>query len=104
MSEKPAFIEVKARTREEWIKDPTSYILIRPNRATAKIEVRIMSYEQTIKADYVGDFPEDVYYKIINDGHISSLQHAAYLGSELQKVFIAIKSGKDYVQDDNLKF
>jgi len=101
-SQETNFIEVKPRTHEEWEQDMKSYILIRLNKKEKLIEVRIMGYDRKVIADYKGKFPEDIYYKIIKDGHITKLQHAAYLGNELQKVYLAIKLDKDYVQDENL--
>jgi dihydropteroate synthase len=35
-------------------------------------------------------------------GLVSRLDHAAYLGSELAKAEIALKTGKEYIQDRGL--
>lgn len=40
--------------------------------------------------------------KVIDLGLISRLDHAAYLGRELQKAEIALKTGKGYIQDSEL--
>jgi dihydropteroate synthase-like protein len=40
--------------------------------------------------------------KIIDLGLVSRLDHAAYLGRELQKAEIALKTGKGYIQDSDL--
>jgi dihydropteroate synthase-like protein len=40
--------------------------------------------------------------KIIDLGLVSRLDHAAYLGRELQKAEIALKTGKGYIQDSEL--
>ncbi|MBU1201885.1 MAG: DUF4346 domain-containing protein [Nanoarchaeota archaeon] len=104
MSEEHKKINVKHRSRDEWDKDSKGYILIRCNGEEKFIEVRMMSYEKEVLADYYGEHPEDIYYEIIRDGHITKLQHAAYLGSELQKAYIALKKGLKYVQDDDLEF
>lgn len=40
-----------------------------------------------------------VYRKIIDLGLISKLDHAAYLGNELTKAEIALRTGKEYIQD-----
>ena len=46
-----------------------------------------------------GKTAETVYGKILVMGLISRLDHAAYLGSELAKAEIALRTGKDYLQD-----
>jgi dihydropteroate synthase-like protein len=49
-----------------------------------------------------GKSAETVYSKVLELGLISRLDHAAYLGSELAKAEIALRTGKDYVQDSAL--
>ncbi|MCW4006443.1 MAG: dihydropteroate synthase-like protein [Candidatus Bathyarchaeota archaeon] len=44
----------------------------------------------------------NLYSKIAELGLLSRLDHAAYLGSEIAKAEIALKTGKSYVQDANL--
>jgi dihydropteroate synthase-like protein len=43
-----------------------------------------------------------VYLEILKAGFVSKLDHAAYLGSELEKAEIALRMGKEYVQDCSL--
>lgn len=49
-----------------------------------------------------GKYPKEIYEKIIDLNLISRLDHAAYLGSELQKAEIAMITRKEYVQDFEL--
>jgi dihydropteroate synthase-like protein len=49
-----------------------------------------------------GETAEKVYSKIEELGLITRLDHAAYLGRELEKAEIALKIGKEYVQDTPL--
>ncbi len=49
-----------------------------------------------------GKNAESLYAKIIAMGLISKLDHAAYLGSELAKAEIALRTGKEYIQDNEL--
>ncbi len=100
----PRRIKVEKRSRAEWQKDKKCYFLIRYDSARRVIEVRVMNHGHEPLVDYEGDDPEDVYYRIIKDGYVTNLQHAAYLGCELQKVFIAMKKNLKYVQDDPLDF
>jgi dihydropteroate synthase-like protein len=46
-----------------------------------------------------GETAEAVYAKIADAGLVTRLDHAAYLGSELAKAEIALRTGKEYIQD-----
>ena len=46
-----------------------------------------------------GKTADSVYSKIVTMGLVSKLDHAAYLGSELAKAEIALRTGKEYIQD-----
>jgi dihydropteroate synthase-like protein len=49
-----------------------------------------------------GKTAEAVYAKIVEMGFVTRLDHAAYLGSELEKAEIALRTGKEYIQDKEL--
>jgi dihydropteroate synthase-like protein len=49
-----------------------------------------------------GKTAEGVYAKIIELSLVTRLDHAAYLGSELAKAEIALRTGKEYIQDKPL--
>jgi dihydropteroate synthase-like protein len=49
-----------------------------------------------------GKTAESIYAKVVELGLVTRLDHAAYLGSELAKAEIAVKTGKSYVQDSSL--
>jgi dihydropteroate synthase-like protein len=49
-----------------------------------------------------GDDSRVVYQTIIRKKLITKLDHAAYLGKELEKAYIALKLGRSYVQDEPL--
>lgn len=73
---------------------------------------RIFLYDNEINAVlYRGERPEtrftggsasDIYKEIIGRKLIADMGHAAYLGRELAKAEIALKLGRDYVQDGGL--
>lgn len=46
-----------------------------------------------------GETAEAVYAKIVEAKLLTRLDHAAYLGSELTKAEIALRTGKEYIQD-----
>lgn len=49
-----------------------------------------------------GGTAEGIYAKILEMGLIGRLDHAAYIGSELAKAEIALRIGKEYIQDSKL--
>ncbi len=49
-----------------------------------------------------GKTAEQVYGLIIESGLVSKLDHAAYLGNELAKAEIALRTGKEYIQDKKM--
>ncbi|MCX8150944.1 MAG: dihydropteroate synthase-like protein [Candidatus Bathyarchaeota archaeon] len=49
-----------------------------------------------------GEDAESIYSTIIALGLVTRLDHAAYLGEELAKAEIALKTGKEYIQDNAL--
>ena len=49
-----------------------------------------------------GKTAENIYSKIVELALVSRVDHAAYLGSELEKAEIALKTGKEYIQDKTM--
>ena len=49
-----------------------------------------------------GQTAKQVYDMIIKQGLVSRIEHASYLGAELQKAEISLKLGKNYLQDFQL--
>jgi len=51
-----------------------------------------------------GNNPKKIYHTISRLNLVSRYDHAAYLGSELEKAHTCMKTGTKYVQDEELKF
>jgi len=49
-----------------------------------------------------GKTAEEICGEIIERGLISKIEHAAYLGRELQKAEIALRTGRSYLQEKKL--
>jgi len=49
-----------------------------------------------------GETAKAIYSKIMEMGLATRLDHTAYLGSELAKAEVALKTGKEYIQDRTL--
>lgn len=88
----------------KWEQDPKSYFTIMPYYDKGKIMVRVYSANHEKKYLIEGETPKQIYYKIIKMGLITKMEHAAYLGKELQKAYTALKHRILYVQDDPLDF
>ena len=58
--------------------------------------------EYAVKLRRQGKNSKEIYEEIINKKLVTRMEHAAYLGSELQKAQIAMITGKEYVQDFDL--
>ncbi|MEM4456754.1 MAG: dihydropteroate synthase-like protein [Archaeoglobaceae archaeon] len=56
------------------------------------------------KATIAGKRAKEIIDTILELGLVSRLDHAAYLGRELMKAEIALRLGKNYVQDQDLNF
>lgn len=86
---------------KDWEQDPKGYFLIKINKKKKIIEVGYCKKNNVIEIIVYGKTPQEIYYTIIKKGLISRLDHAAYLGKELQKAYYALKYNKEYVQDED---
>lgn len=83
--------------------DPEGYFLIRINKEKKQIEAGFCKKNIFIEKIIVGRTAMGVFNTIIREGLVSSLQHAADLGAELQKAEIALSYNLNYVQDGPLE-
>ncbi|MBS3126637.1 DUF4346 domain-containing protein [Candidatus Woesearchaeota archaeon] len=89
--------------QQKWMLDPKGYFLIRINHEEETIEVGQCTTRNKLIRVVRGKTPEEIMYKMIDLGCVSLLDHAAYLGKELQKAYIAMKYDFVYVQDSPLQ-
>jgi dihydropteroate synthase-like protein len=67
------------------------------------VAVHYVSLDMTEPINVIkGKTADSVYSEIVEMGLVSKLDHAAYLGSELAKAEIALRTGKEYIQDKEL--
>ena len=95
---------IEATGTGEFSLDPKGYFLIRIEPESKSIEVGHCRKGNVIEKLFVGKRPEDIYEAIIKEGLVSRMEHAAYLGKELHKAYVALKLKLEYVQDDDLRF
>ena len=94
---------IRGYPEDEFIMDPKGWFKILIDRETnsiAAIHYNIGEEEPDIIIK--GSNSREIYQTIIRENLISKFDHAAYLGKELEKAFIALKLGRSYVQDDSL--
>lgn len=88
---------------KDWVQDETGYFTIKPFKDEGVIKVRFYTNDHKRKFEFSGKTPQDLYFEITQRKLISRFDHAAYLGKELEKAFLALKYDLEYVQDDLLK-
>ena len=97
-------IEANYDSRKEWRADPKGYFLIKVFYAKGEIGLRHMNYRHLPLADIYGSNAEAIIQTAVREDLLSSLQHAAYLGHELQKAETALKLRLEYIQDKPLNY
>ena len=97
--EKPREIDASGIVRP-WRMDLKGYFLIRVNEELQKIEAAFCDLkENKVRIIIRGDNPVEVYTAILKEELITMLDHACDVGVELEKAYIALKTGKKYTQD-----
>jgi len=103
-NERPERLVEAAEVREEAIYcDPKGSFKVRVDRELGKI-LAIHYRSGSVKPSLAirGSRPEAVYRTIVKENLVSLLDHAAYLGFELGKAMVALKTGRSYVQDEDV--
>ena len=96
---------VESSEFEKFYLDPEGSFKVRVDYGKSPKESKIVvTHFKKARADISieGKYPKEIYDKIIDLNLVSRLEHAAYLGRELQKAEIAMITGKEYVQDFEL--
>ncbi|MBI4739192.1 DUF4346 domain-containing protein [Candidatus Woesearchaeota archaeon] len=97
---------IKARYDDlkEFVLDPKGYFLIRTIPEKKCIEVGFCGSRNKVELIVSGTKPIDIYTNVLRENVTSRMEHAAYLGRELQKAYTALQLGLPYVQDEELDF
>jgi len=79
--------------------DKAGYFVIVPLGGRGMISVEHYAYDHTLLRVIEGTNARALYSTIINNGWVTELSHAAYLGKELARAEFACQHGVKYVQD-----
>jgi thymidylate synthase len=82
----------------EFEEDPRGYFLIKIENGEIIVEHRLVDGRKS-RHEFKGKKAEIIYKKILNENLVSKFEHAAYLGRELTRAEIALKEGKEYIQE-----
>ncbi len=103
-------IKAKYHKIKDWKMDPKGYFLIQIDKEKKIIRVGYCKFSKLgndpihdMLAEVTGKTAIEIVNTLINKKFISTLQHAADMGIELNKAEIAIKNNLDYIQDKDLK-
>lgn len=90
---------VMARASKHWHTDPAGPIRIRivPNRINGNGGLIVAEHE---KAAVAGENAREIMDTLLELKLVSQLDHAAYLGRELEKAELALRFNRSYAQDD----
>ncbi len=94
---------IRSIVEADFTPDKTGWIRIQIDRENKLIEaIFYPNNEEKPTAIVKGKEATEIYQTIIRERMIEKLDHAAYLGKELEKAELALKIGRAYVQDDDL--
>lgn len=90
---------IQAREPAKSEMDKAGYFVIIPQPEKCAIIVEHYSYDDKLLRSVEGRDAKSIYWTIIENGWVTQLSHAAYLGMELEKAELPIKLGLKYLQD-----
>jgi tetrahydromethanopterin S-methyltransferase subunit A len=79
--------------------DKAGYFVISPRAEKGDIVVEHYSYDNKMLRTIEGRDARSLYSTIVQNGWVSQLSHAAYLGKELTRAELSLKHGFKFVQD-----
>lgn len=90
-------VRAKEPTKVEM--DQAGYFVIIPQSERGIITVEHYSYDNRLLRVIEGKNARSVYWTMIENGWVTQLSHAAYLGKELERAALSMEHGFKYVQD-----
>jgi tetrahydromethanopterin S-methyltransferase subunit A len=90
---------VAVQPTEPVVMDKAGYFVILPLAYQGLIHVEHYSYDNSLLREIEGVAARALYATIIQNGWVTELSHAAYLGKELAKAELSLAHNVKYVQD-----
>ena len=95
---------------KDWVMDPKGYFLISVDKEKKLLRVGYCKFSKLenppvndLVVEITGKTAIEIVNTLIRENYISSLQHAADMGIELNKAELALKYNLKYIQDKDLK-
>lgn len=92
-------IQAKEKDPEQVTLDRSGYFVIVPKAESKVILVEHYSNRNQLLRVIKGQDARSIYWTVIENGWLSEMSHAAYLGKELTRAELSMKFGFKYVQD-----
>ncbi len=89
----------EAKAPAKLILDPSGFFIIYPKKEENKIYLEHYRTDGTLSEVIYGTDPVLIASTAVEQGLVSRLDHAAYLGRELEKAYLSLCYGFPYVQD-----
>ncbi len=99
----PDAIVVTARPYRLGQRDPNGFLLIFVDAAGQRLLVEHYGNDDQLRHRFVGPDAASLCSALLEGQIVSTTEHAAYLGRELTKAELALKSGVPYRQDESLE-
>jgi tetrahydromethanopterin S-methyltransferase subunit A len=90
---------IAPRLPERTVQDPAGYCVIYADRPRRLLSMEHYRNDGVLDALIEGRTPAEVYTPALEEGLISRLDHASYLGRELARAEEALRTGRPYKQD-----
>ena len=105
VAESPEAYEIRAAydPYRDWVADPSGFFLVRADRATSELICEHYFVDHQFHVAIRGASAAAVLHTIVQYQLVSRLDHAGYLGRELQKAELALALGLTYEQDEPLR-
>ncbi len=89
----------EAKEPSRLVLDPSGFFIIYPKKEEGRIYLEHYKTDGTLNEVIFGSDPVLIASTALEQGLISRLDHAAYLGRELEKAYLSLCYGFNYVQD-----
>ena len=90
---------IKGYIPERMVSDPAGYFVVYVNRQRQRLVLEHYHNNGVLDVVVEGTSPAELYIPAVEQGLVSRLDHAAYLGRELAQAEHALESGEPYIQD-----